>query len=75
MERDWTWIYTLVPIKEPIREVWLRVGRLIEQFGIRLGRWEYLVAVDRSYILKNKSDSCSIAVGTNPKRYIATFFQ
>jgi hypothetical protein len=44
MERDWTWIYILTPVKGSIREVWLKVGRQVEQFGIRLGRWQYYVA-------------------------------
>jgi len=43
MERTWTWIYILVPVKGSVREVWLRVGRHIERFGVRLARWQYFV--------------------------------
>ena len=43
MERDWTWIYILVPVKGLVREVWLKAGRHVEQFGIRLAQWQYYV--------------------------------
>ena len=56
MERDWTWIHTLVPIKGSIRKVWLKVGRLIEQFGIRLGRWQYYVAAEGDEDIELKGD-------------------
>lgn len=52
MERDWTWIYILVPIKDSIREVWLKLGRKVEQFGIRLQRWQYFVAGDEDIELE-----------------------
>jgi len=41
-----------VPVKASIREVWLKVGRQVEQFGIRLGRWQYLVAGDEDIELE-----------------------